>query len=106
MDPDDRWVAGRIVDRHNVKSQWAFLDVTFTQEIMRGAHEHTVLFRGNALFRLAILPSSCARVRTSSNTKVSLSKPMRSISPLARGCVVPRKESMAEAPQVPTRFEE
>ncbi|MGB7846620.1 MAG: hypothetical protein WBL63_13465 [Candidatus Acidiferrum sp.] len=51
MEPNDGWLAGSILDGHNVETQWAFLDVAFTEEIVGGANQDFVLVLRNAHFR-------------------------------------------------------
>jgi hypothetical protein len=52
------------------------------KEIMRGAYQHMMLLARDTQFRQHVFPFSVARVRTSTNTNVPPSYPIRSISPL------------------------
>jgi hypothetical protein len=51
MEPYGGWLAGSVVNRHHVKPQRTFFQVSFAQEVVSSADKDSVLFLRDAQFR-------------------------------------------------------
>jgi hypothetical protein len=100
--PDNMRTAGIVLDGDDIKAQRTLLDVTFAEEIMRGANEHLVLLFGDAQFRQGgLIFRGAAGADLDDGEGIAIVPNEVEFTFGARRHVIARNENIAEAPQVP-----